>query len=69
MLQTVDLRMQFAIDLVVAVAHAHGDDAAEKVQVLIAVGVPNVLVLGVGDYQRRLVVVKDSRKKVLALSK
>jgi hypothetical protein len=50
------------------VAHADGDDAAEKVQVLIAVGVPNVLVLGVGDDQRLLVVMKDARKQVLALS-
>jgi hypothetical protein len=47
---------------------ADGDDAAEKVQVLIAVHVPNVLVSSVRDDQRLLEVMKDARKKVLALS-
>ena len=67
-LQAIHLRVQLAIHLVIAVAHAHRDDAAEKIQVLIAVGVPNVLVLGVRDYQRFFVVMEHAREKVLALS-
>jgi hypothetical protein len=34
---------------------------------LIAIGVPNVLVLGVGDYQRFFIVMEHAREKVIAL--
>ncbi len=47
----------------VAVADADGDDAAEEIEVLIAVGVPDMLVLGVGDDEGLLVVMEDGGEK------
>jgi len=46
-LQAVDLRVQLAIHFFIAMPDADGYDAAEKVQVLIPVGIPDVLILGV----------------------
>ncbi len=66
-LQPIDLRVHFPVHLFIAMADADGDDAAEEIQVLIAVGIPNVLILGVRDDQRFLVVVEDAGKQVLAL--
>ncbi len=51
MLQRVDLTMDCSVHLIVAVADADGDDAAEEIEVLVAVSVPHVLVLGAGDDQ------------------
>src|ERR1017187_7128077 len=45
-LQRVHLAVDLGVDLLVAVAHADGDDAAQEIQVLLAVGVPDVLILG-----------------------
>ncbi len=67
MLQTIDLRVQLAIHLFIAMPDADRDDAAEKIEVLIAVGIPNVLIFGVGDDQRVLVVMEDGRKKMVAI--
>jgi len=65
MLQPVDLGVQLTIYFLVAVPDADGDDAAEKIQVLIAVGIPDILVLGVRDDQRFFVVMKDGREKMV----
>src|ERR1035441_6983903 len=45
-LQGVHLAVDLGVDLLIAVAHADGDDAAQKIQVLIAVRVPDVLIFG-----------------------
>ncbi len=66
-LQPVHLRVHLAIHLFIAMADADGDDAAEEIQVLIAVGVPHVLILGVRDHQRLLVVMEDGGEKVVAI--
>ena len=58
-LQRVELAVHLGVHLVVAVPHAHRDDAAEEIQVLVAVGVPHVLVLGARHHQRLLVVMED----------
>ncbi len=46
-LQLVDLRVNLGVHLVVAMADADGDDAAEEIQILVAVGIPDVLIFGV----------------------
>ena len=51
--------MDLGVHLVVAVADADGDDAAEEIEVLVAVGVPDVLILGARDDQRFLEVMED----------
>ena len=65
MLQPVDLGMQLFVHVVVAVTDADGDDAAEEIQILISIGVPHVLILGVGDHQRFLVVVEDGGEEMV----
>ncbi len=42
----VHLLVKLGIHGVIAMPHTYGDDAAKEVEILIAVGVPNVLVLG-----------------------
>ena len=66
-LQAVDLRVQLLIHLFVAMADADGDDAAEEIQVLIAVGIPDVLILGVRDDQRLFVVMEDGGEQMVAV--
>jgi hypothetical protein len=44
-------------------AHAYGDDAAEEIEVLVAVGIPHVLILGARDYERFFVEVEDAREE------
>ena len=66
-LQGIELLVDLGIDLVVAVADAHGDDAAEEIQVLIAIGVPDVLVLGAGDYQGLFVEMKNGGEEVFLI--
>ncbi len=51
--------MHLRVHLIVAVADAHRDDAAEEIQILIAIGVPDVLVFGPRHYQRLFVVMKN----------
>ena len=51
--------VDLGVDLVVAVADADGHDAAEEIQILVAVGVPDILVLGARDDQRLLVEMED----------
>ena len=67
-LQGINLLVDLGVDLVVAMAHAHGDDPAEEVQVLIAVGVPDILILGARDDQRLLIVMKDGGEEEFLIS-
>ena len=48
---------------VVAMADADREDAAEKVQILLAVGVVDVLILGMIDDQRLVVISRDAARK------
>ena len=52
-----------ALTVVVAVADADGDDAAEEIEVLVAIGVPDVLIFGMRDDQRFLEVMEDRREE------
>lgn len=63
MLQRVDLFVQFPVYFVIAVPDAHRDDATEEIQILISVGVPNVLILCVRNDKRFFEVVKNGREK------
>jgi hypothetical protein len=48
-------------------ADADGDNAAKEVQILISIRVPYVLILGVVDHQRFLVIVKDGWEQMVAI--
>src|SRR5271165_1857668 len=69
MLQPVELRMDLLIHTLIAVADTYCDYASEEIQVLVAIGVPDVLIFGVRNHERRLVVVKNGREQVLAIGK
>jgi hypothetical protein len=62
-LQRIDLFVDLGIHLIVAMADAHGDDAAEEIEVLVAVGIPHVLILGARYDERFLVEVEDAREE------
>ena len=64
MLQFVDLFFQPGIDVIVCVTYAYGYDAAQEVQILLAFGVPDVLVFGVGQQQRFREEVKYRREQM-----
>jgi hypothetical protein len=64
-LELVHLRVNRLVHLFVAVTDAHGQDAAEEVQVLVAVGIPDELVFGSGQHQRLAEVVENSREQTL----
>ena len=68
-LERVELLVDFGVHLLVAVADAHGDDAAEEVEILVAVGVPDVLVLGAVDDQRLFVIVEDGGEEEFLIGK
>ena len=59
MLQFVDLGVDLAGDFGIAVANGDGEDAAEKVEVLAALDVPDVLHFGTIGDERPLVVIGD----------
>jgi len=61
--ELVDLGVNLFIDLVVAVADTDGYDAAEEIEILIAVDVPDVLVFGVGNDEGFLEVMEDRGKE------
>ena len=67
MLQLVDLRVYFGVYLIIAVPYADCDNAPEKVQVLIAVRIPDKLIFRVRDHQRLRKVVEHGRKEELFL--
>ena len=48
----------------IAVADADRHDATEEIQILVAVGVPDELVLGFGHHQRFRKVVENAREDV-----
>ena len=58
-LQRVHLPMDLRVDLIVAVADANRNDAAEEIEVLVAVRVPDILILGARDDERLVEVVED----------
>jgi hypothetical protein len=58
----VNLAMDSSVDLVVAVTDGYGNDAAKEVQILTAIGVPDVLVFRVREDERFPIKVKHSGK-------
>ncbi len=67
MLQPAHLLDDPAVHGFVAVAHADGDDAAEKIEILIAVRIPHELVFCVCHHQWFPIVVKYAREKILLI--
>ena len=65
MLQAVNLRLHFGGDLLVTVPDADGEDAAEEIEVAAALGVENVLGVGVVHHQRLGVVVDHAGEQIL----
>ena len=47
-LERIELPMRLRVEFLIRVADAHRDDAPEKIEVLMAVGIPHVLILGAG---------------------
>jgi hypothetical protein len=64
-MQAVDLLVNLGADEVVEVSYADRDNAAEEVEILSAVGIPNVLILGPLNDQGFFVVVKDGGEQEL----
>jgi hypothetical protein len=48
-------------------ADADGHDTAEEIQVLIPIGVPNVLILGARNDERLFIIVENGRKEVVPI--
>ena len=61
--------VHFGVNLIVAVADADGDDAAEEIEILVAVGVPDVLIFRARHDQRLLEIMKDRREKEFFIGK
>ena len=66
-LDLVDLRFDLLRHLGVRVAHTDGHDAAQEVEKLLALDVPNVLALGMVNHHRVLEVGGDAVEKVFLL--
>src|SRR3954451_4306439 len=66
-LQLIELGVNFLVHSLVAMADADGDDTAKKVEVLVAVSVPDVLVSCFFDNERGFVVVEHRWEQVLLL--
>jgi hypothetical protein len=64
-LQLVDLRVHLLVHGFVAVTHAHRYDAAEEIEILVPVRVPNVLVFGARDNERVFEVIENRGEKKL----
>ena len=58
-LEFIKLRFDFGVNFIVAVANADGEDAAEEIEVLVAVGIPDELVFGAFDDERVFEVMED----------
>ena len=58
-LKLVELGMNFGIDFIVTVTDADGEDAAEEIKILVAVGIPDELVFGAFDDEWVFEIVKD----------
>ena len=63
-LELVDLRLDLRSDLGIAVADADGDDAAEEIEVFVALDVPEILHRGVVGDERMLVIIRDRRPEI-----
>ena len=61
-LQAIHLRVHRPVHIVIAMPHTHGDDAAEKIQVLIALRIPHILILRVRHHHRLLEIMKHRGK-------
>src|SRR5581483_2912010 len=66
-LELVSLLVDGAGYFFVAMANADRENAAEKIQEFLAVGVVDVLILGMIDHQRLVVISRDAGEKVLLL--
>ena len=66
-LQFIHLRMHRSIHPFIAVADADRQDSAEKIQVLVAFGIPDELILGPRQHQRLAVVMEHRRKEVFLI--
>ncbi len=58
-LEFIELGMDFGVDFRVAMANADGENAAEEIEILVAVGIPDELVFGAFDDERLFEIVKD----------
>jgi predicted Zn-dependent protease with MMP-like domain len=67
MLQRVDLFLHLPVDRVVAVADADRHNAAEKVQILVTVGIPYELIPGARKHQRLSKIVENCGENVSLL--
>src|SRR6185437_8033220 len=66
-LQGIELLVKFGVHFVVAVADAHCDDAAEKIEVLVSIGIPDILVFRMRNHERLLIVMKNCGKEELLI--
>ena len=55
--------MHLRVDFVIRAADAHCVTMPRKIEILLAAGIPHVLIFGACDDQRLLVVMEDRRKK------
>ncbi len=67
MLQLVHLRFDLGSDARVSMAHGDGHDAAEEIQILVAINVPYVLHGRMVGHERVVVIRGDGREKVLLM--
>ncbi len=63
-LELVHLGLDLPRDLLVAVAHADGEDAAEKIEILPTFDIEDVLATGVVDHQRLGVIVDHAGEEI-----
>ncbi len=64
-LQAVNLGLDFRGHFFIGVAHADGDNAAQKVEILLAVHVEEVLALAVVEHQRVFVIGGDAVEQIV----
>jgi len=63
-MELVHLRVDGLIDAGIGMADADGQDTAKEIEILAAIGVPNILVLAARDHQRLLIIVEDRWKEI-----
>jgi hypothetical protein len=66
MLELVDLAVHRGVHTLIAVPHADGHNPAEKIEIFVAVSVPDELVFGPLNDQRLRKVMEYRREQVLA---
>ena len=67
MAQALHLGDDRPVDLLVGVPHGDGEDAAEEVQIALALQVPHPTALAVGDHHRLRMQALDLRKQMLSV--